>query len=169
MKMHNLRGWLWCACLVLAGFMVAACSEPANESATTRDAPELLANVTTGDLMIEAPWARVAPAGGTSAVYLRIANGTAMADTLVGVASPMAATVELHESFVGEGGVRGMRPVNGLPIAAGATAPLQPGGFHIMLIRLRNALAEGDSVAVDLAFTQAGTRTIAVPVRTTAP
>ena len=41
-----------------------------------------------------------------------------------------------------------MRPVRELPIAAGATAVMAPGGMHLMLMQPRRALRDGDRVAI---------------------
>ena len=64
---------------------------------------------------------------------------------LVGVASPAAGRVELH-SMKMEGGVMKMSAVESLDLAAGQTVKLAPGGYHVMLIDLKQPLKAGDSV-----------------------
>ncbi len=54
-----------------------------------------------------------------------------------------------------------MRPVEAIPVAAGGTVTLAPGGLHMMLIGLRQALKPGDSFPLTLRFEKAG------PVETT--
>jgi copper(I)-binding protein len=46
---------------------------------------------------------------------------------------------------------------DGLPIPAGQTVTLQPGGFHLMFMQLKQALVEGTKLPVTLTFEKAGT------------
>jgi copper(I)-binding protein len=70
---------------------------------------------------------------------------------LVSAASPAAGIVEIHEMTMG-GGVMVMRSIDEVPIPAGTTVELKPGGFHVMLMELRKPLAKGDKVPVTLIF-----------------
>ena len=58
-----------------------------------------------------------------------------------------------------------MRAAAGVPVPAGETARLSPGGHHVMLVGLDRALAEGDSLDVEVELAQAGTLAMRVPVR----
>lgn len=104
-----------------------------------------------------------------SALYAWIGNGTASADTLQSVSTDAANTVEIHESYENDDGMRGMRPVGPVPVPAGEQVALAPGGTHVMLIGLNRTLQPGDSLAVDFQFAQAGTRSMTVPVRMQPP
>jgi len=109
-----------------------------------------------GDLLIASPWARATPgAAPTGAVYLRIENHGADGDKLVAAATPIADRVMLHTHVV-ENGVAQMRPVDGIDVAAGATAELKPGGFHIMLMDLHQPLRKSDVFPLTLTFEHAG-------------
>lgn len=68
---------------------------------------------------------------------------------LVGAASPSASIVEVHEMAMKDN-VMTMRAVDELPLPAGKTVELKPGGFHVMLIDLAKPLAAGDKVPVML-------------------
>ena len=57
----------------------------------------------------------------------------------------------------------------GLPLPAGTAVELKPGGYHIMLMQLAGPLKVGSSFELTLTFEKAGTTTITVPVRETAP
>ena len=103
---------------------------------------------------IDHAWSRAAMAGRNGVVYLTITAGRS-GDRLIGVASPVAEKTELHESLM-EQGVMKMRGVTALPIAPEQTVTLAPGGLHIMLLRLKQPLHEGDSVPVTLTFEKAG-------------
>lgn len=56
--------------------------------------------------------------------------------------------VELHETRTVEG-VSRMRPVSSLPLPAGGTAVLRPGGLHLMLMQPVSPLRAGDAVRVE--------------------
>jgi periplasmic copper chaperone A len=71
---------------------------------------------------------------------------------LVSASSPVAGIVEIHEMAM-EGGVMKMRAVPKLPLPAGKSVELKPGGYHVMLMDLKQPLKEGDTVPVTLAFT----------------
>jgi len=72
---------------------------------------------------------------------------------LVAVESPVAGVVEIHE-MVMEGDVMKMRAIDGgLPLEAGKTMELKPGGYHVMLIDLPKAVEVGQRVPLTLIFT----------------
>ncbi|MDH4050732.1 MAG: copper chaperone PCu(A)C [Rubrivivax sp.] len=69
---------------------------------------------------------------------------------LVSVSTPVAGVVEIHEMSM-EGNTMRMRALpNGLPLPAGQTVSLQPGGYHVMLMDLKQTLNAGDQVPVTL-------------------
>ncbi|MBL6454229.1 copper chaperone PCu(A)C [Belnapia sp. T6] len=109
-----------------------------------------------GDLTISRTWSRAAGANGTGAGFLAIRNAGSQPDRLVAATAPVARTVELH-THVRDGEVMRMRPVEaGIPIPPGETVTLQPGGFHVMLIGLKEALRQGTEVPLTLRFERAG-------------
>jgi copper(I)-binding protein len=68
---------------------------------------------------------------------------------LVEASSPVAGVVEVHE-MVMEKDVMKMRAVKGLDLPAGKTVELKPGGYHVMLMDLKQQMKEGDTVPVTL-------------------
>jgi len=69
---------------------------------------------------------------------------------LVGVSSPAAAVVQVHEMKM-EGGVMKMGEVKGgLDLPTGKAVALQPGGFHIMMMDLKAPLAASTTVPLTL-------------------
>lgn len=109
------------------------------------------------NLEIVAPWARAtaptAPAGGG---FVVIRNTGPTADRLVSARSAAAETVQIHEMKM-DGNVMRMRELEkGLEIPAGATVTLAPGGFHLMLMGLKQPLKQGIAVPVTLVFEKAG-------------
>jgi periplasmic copper chaperone A len=107
-------------------------------------------------------WSRAAMAGHEGVVYLTITDDAAQ-DTLTGVTTPVAAKAELHQSF-DDHGVMKMRSVGPLPIEPGKPVTLAPGGYHIMLTGLTQALKQGDSFPITLSFAKAGQVTASATV-----
>ena len=113
-------------------------------------------------IQINHVWSRAAMAGHEGVVYLTITD-TGSPDTLTGVMTPVAAKAELHQSF-DDHGVMKMRPVAALPIEPGKPMTLAPGGYHIMLMGLKQPLKQGDNFPVTLSFAKAGPLTASVTV-----
>ncbi|MDQ0348230.1 copper chaperone PCu(A)C [Ancylobacter vacuolatus] len=110
-----------------------------------------------GNLEIEHPWARMTPAGAkVGGGYLTIENEGKEADRLVSATAEVAGHVEIHEMAVKDG-VMTMRMLpDGLEIPANGEAKLAPGGFHLMLMDLKQPLKEGESFKGTLTFAKAG-------------
>jgi copper(I)-binding protein len=101
---------------------------------------------------------------------MTIANKGDADDTLKSARTPKAKTVELHQTTVTADGVMQMRKVeDGLPVEAGASLVLKPGGAHLMLLGLEDALKAGEELVLTLEFANAGAVDVVVPVSATAP
>lgn len=97
---------------------------------------------------IENAWARATVPGQTvGAAYLELTS--AESATVVKVESPAADFVEIH-SMTMKQGVMEMRMLDKLPLPAGETVKLEPGGFHLMLIDLKAPLKAGEHVPLVL-------------------
>lgn len=96
-------------------------------------------------------WARTSMQGMNSAVYFVIQNHNAGADELVGAASDVADAVEVHESKM-EGEVMMMNRVEAVALEPSAKVEFKPGGYHVMLIGLKQDLKAGDQITVTLQF-----------------
>jgi len=137
--------------------------------------PDSVLDTTTGDddavmsanfFGLDNAYARAAPAGGTSAVYLDLVNDTADDVTLLSASTDAAGVVEIHRTEPGADGLSAMTPVEGgLDVAAGETVSLEPGGLHIMLLDLQRDLADGDTVTLELQFEGRDALTVQAPVR----
>ncbi|SEP67156.1 hypothetical protein SAMN05428995_101459 [Loktanella sp. DSM 29012] len=111
-----------------------------------------------GDLLIEHPFARSAPATAmASAGYMTILNTGAESDTLVAVEGPFP-RVEIHNVVTGDDGIARMQEQEaGIEIAPGDTLALAPGGYHVMFMGLEgDALEVGEEVPATLVFERAG-------------
>jgi copper(I)-binding protein len=87
---------------------------------------------------------------------------------LVGVQSPIAGVAEIHEMKM-DGGVMRMRPITALELPANRTVQLKPGGYHVMLMGLKQPLMDGATVPLTLTVeTRDGKRStveVSAPVR----
>ena len=77
---------------------------------------------------------------------------TATADRLLTASSPDASMVQIHESRIESGMMMMSELREGLPLPAGGTVALAPGGNHLMLMGVKEPLVAGDTVALTLTF-----------------
>jgi periplasmic copper chaperone A len=93
-------------------------------------------------------WVRgTVPAQKATGAFMQITS--AQGGKLVSAASPIAGTVEIHEMKM-EGGVMKMGPVPGLALPAGQAVELKPGGYHVMLMDLKQPVKAGETVPLTL-------------------
>jgi periplasmic copper chaperone A len=102
------------------------------------------------------PWARATPGGvKIGGAFLEMKAGSGRSDRLVGARSPVAGAVELHNHIM-EGNVAKMRRVDAIAVPGGKSVLLKPGGYHIMLMDLKQPLKQGDTIKLTLQFEKAG-------------
>ncbi len=96
------------------------------------------------------PWIR-ATVGGQKVAggYMQIRSPREIA--LVAAKSPAAANVEVHEMTVVDN-VMKMRALPKLDVPAGRTLELKPGGYHLMLIDIKEPMKVGAQVRLQLTF-----------------
>ncbi|HEX5599524.1 MAG TPA: copper chaperone PCu(A)C [Hyphomicrobiaceae bacterium] len=105
-------------------------------------------------ITISQPWARATPGGvKNGAAYMQITASAA--DKLVDARSDAAERVELH-NHIHENGVMKMRRVESIEVPAGETVTLGPGGYHVMLMGLKQPLKAGEELELTLVFEKAG-------------
>ena len=120
--------------------------------------------VTIGDLTVEHAWSKATIGAGRPGVfYVGITNAGSADDALIGIATPAAGMPMLHETVV-QDGIASMPHAMSIPVPAGQSVQLSPGGYHGMLMGLTTALKEGDSFPVTLIFQNAGEITVPVEV-----
>ena len=114
-----------------------------------------------GDVMVMSPWARATPAGAkVGAGYMMMHNGGAAADRMVSAATDVADHVEIHEMSMDNGVMKMRQLPGGIEIPAGKMVELKPGGYHLMLVGLKQPLKVGETIKATVTFEKAG----AVPV-----
>jgi len=111
-------------------------------------------------------WARPGTQGQMSGAYLTYENPLNVVDTLVSAESSVAAMTQIHESYITDDGLSGMREMKQLIVQPGDKLILKKGGLHVMLMNLNRDLNVTDSVNVTLNFSQAGKVKIKLPVLT---
>jgi hypothetical protein len=119
--------------------------------------PAQAEDVTVGSLRISAPWARATPKGAdVGGGYMKITNTGTAPDRLVGGSTDISSRFEVHEMTM-ENGVMKMRPVaGGIEIKPGQTVELNPGGYHVMFVGLKQQLKQGEHFKAVLEFAKAG-------------
>lgn len=83
---------------------------------------------------------------------------------LVGASSPVAGVVEIHEMRM-EQDVMRMRAIPKLDLPANRAVELKPGGYHVMLMELKQPLKKGDVVPITLTVQGSDGKTESVEVR----
>jgi periplasmic copper chaperone A len=116
-------------------------------------ATTLLASLTLGSALAQTAvtdaWVRgTVPAQKATGAFMQITSTSG--GRLLSAASPVAGVVEIHEMKM-DGNVMKMAALpKGLELPAGQTVALKPGGYHVMLMELKQALKDGDTVPLSL-------------------
>ncbi|MDO5059661.1 MAG: copper chaperone PCu(A)C [Neisseria sp.] len=114
-------------------------------------------------------WARETVAGmSMGGVFLQLDNQSGKDDVLQSVETPAAKKAEIHEHIHEDGMMKMREKTGGLPLAKGQTLELKPGGYHIMLMGLKQELKAGNSFPVTLKFKRSGKQTVNVTVQSNA-
>jgi periplasmic copper chaperone A len=125
----------------------------------------------TGRISVADAWAGpTSGESGSMAAYMTIANQGHEADVLQQVRTNKAKSVEMDQATMTADGVLEMRKVEGgLPIEAGASLVFEPGGTHLTLLGLSDALDAGEQLLLTLEFDRAGPVDVLVPVSAAGP
>jgi copper(I)-binding protein len=125
--------------------------------------------VSKGDLLIDHPYATPSLKGTTNvSVYFRgIQNKGEQPDRLTGATSPQAQRVAMHLMST-QGSIMQMREVSVVDLPPNSTTLFRhnKGGYHLMLVGLKQALKDGDRFDITLTFERAGRQTVNVWVQT---
>ena len=100
------------------------------------------------DIEIKAPWVRGTVTGQkATGAFMEVTSKSGV--TVVGVSSPVAGVAEIHEMKM-DGGVMKMRAMPRLDIPAGKAVNLAPGGYHVMLMDLKQQMKKGEMIPLTL-------------------
>lgn len=109
-------------------------------------------------------WIRWLPRNLPAAGYVSLSNAGDKPVVLDGAASADYASTALHETR-NKGGVSEMVHVDKITIPAHGTVAFQPGGYHIMLMKVKKPIKPGDRVAITLLFEGGAKLTVNFEVR----
>jgi len=102
------------------------------------------------DIEVVHGWARATPPGmPMGAIYATLKNTSEVDVEVTRLSTPVARGAEIHESVEIDGLMR-MREITPFIIPAGESVNLQPGGKHIMLMGLKQALEAGNTFSLDI-------------------
>lgn len=115
-------------------------------------------------LTIRDAWAR-APAvpGRNGAAYMTLVNTSGAERHLVAVETAASARAELHRSIMDDG-VMKMVEQDAIPVPAGETTALEPGGFHVMLVGAKESVKAGTTIPLSLRFADGTCRRVTAEV-----
>ena len=110
----------------------------------------LLTGFAHAQVSVQDAWVRATvPQQKATGAFMRLTAAQDM--RLVAASSPVAGITEVHEMKMVDN-VMKMRAVPALDLPAGQAVELKPGGYHIMLLDLKQPVAQGASVPLTLVF-----------------
>lgn len=102
-------------------------------------------------LKVEGAWIQAVPdTSDTTAAYMTLVNLGKTPFELVGARTTLAGRIEPMVTTKSGSGMMGMEPVPSLPIPAGGKLVLQPGGNHLMIMKLKQHPNPGEKVKMTL-------------------
>ena len=111
-------------------------------------AASMLAAVAHAQVTVKDAWVRATvPQQNATGAFMQLQ--AAKNSKLVSASSPITPVVEVHEMAM-ENDVMKMREVPAIELPAGKTVALKPGGYHVMLMDLKQQVKEGDTVPLTL-------------------
>ena len=106
-------------------------------------------------IIIKDQWLRPGAEKMATALYFTIENNGTEADTLYAVESSVSNKIQIHETYsLGE--IMGMREIGTIVVNPKEEVKLEPGGKHIMVMKLNRDIKKGDEVEFVLHFKNAG-------------
>jgi copper(I)-binding protein len=107
------------------------------------------------EIIIKDQWLRPSAKKMATALYFTIENKSDEPDTLYSVESDISDKIEIHETY-SSGDLMGMREIGEIIIEAEDEVILEPGGMHIMVMKLKRNINIGDEIDFILYFRNEG-------------
>ena len=146
--MQKHRNWTACLCeLLMIASVLTAQAQQRSDS-----------------LSVEHPWARATPPGASVGGAYFVVMNSGSEDKLLRIDSPVATTAAMHQMSM-NGGIMQMRPVESVRVPAHGQVQFTPEGLHVMLMGLKQPLAEGQHFPMTLVFQNAGSIHVDVVVK----
>ena len=115
-------------------------------------------------LTIDHPFARATPPGAKSGgAFLVVDNAGNTPDRLLRATSAAAGAVELHQMAM-DNGIMRMRALAAMDVPPGGRLELKPGGYHLMMVDIKQPFKAGDHVPLTLTFEKAGSIDVVLEV-----
>ena len=121
------------------------------------------------DLTVQNAWSRPAQAGMNGVGFMTIVNSGKKPVKLVSVETSLAGKAELHQSSMTNGVMTMRRLDQGVIIAPGGKLELASGGYHLMLLGLKQPLKVGQKAPVTLIFEKRRRIAVDLTVRIASP
>jgi hypothetical protein len=102
--------------------------------------------------------------GVTSAAYMMIENAGG-GDKLLSVSGDVAAMIQVHQTKESNGMMMMEEAKDGVDVPANGALELKPGGYHVMLMNVKNQLKPGDTFKLTLKFSSGAEIPVDVTVR----
>ena len=169
------------ATLIAAGAL-SACGSSSGSNSTSSTASSS-SSASGQQVAVTEPWVRAtAPSAMTAAVYMTLKSEAGNALMGATVPSTIAGSVQLHKTTATSGtsttkmsggsttsmshtsttSMLGMKQVMSIPLPAGKSVQLAPGGYHIMLMNLAKPITSGEQIPVTLKFAKGAAMTVTV-------
>ncbi|MFT4147359.1 MAG: copper chaperone PCu(A)C [Micrococcaceae bacterium] len=134
---------------------------------TTTSSSSSSASTQASALTLTDGWVKAVPAGeNMTAAFGTIKNESDKEITITSASSPIAPSVQLHQTTKDSAGQSQMQEnKDGIKIPAHGEHTLEPGGDHIMLMNLSKGVNAGDEVALTLKTSDGQETTVNVPAK----
>ncbi len=121
-------------------------------------APSFANDFQAGDIKVSNPTIRATlPGAKVGGGFMMLMNGGSSDDRLVGVtAADSSDDVQLHEMAIVNDVMKMRQLPDGIPLPAGEMVTLEPGGLHVMFMKIKKPFTEGEMVPATLHFEKAG-------------
>ena len=122
-------------------------------------------NVRASEISVTDPWIREAPAvAGVLAAFMTIRNNSRHSVQINSASGADFTMVEIHRTMIHEDMAQ-MVKQSSLRIEAGESLVLEPGGYHLMLMKPKRPLRAGDKVIIQLHFASGETIDVITEVK----
>lgn len=146
------------AFILFSVLLISACL-PEKESASTESSTTPIIEIS------NAYGFATMPGAATGAAFMTIKNTSDFDDKLIAAKSSVASITEIHENMIDpDDGTMMMRKIKSLDLSANDTALLEPKGYHIMFIKLREPLTIDSEIPVTLTFEKSEPQKINVKI-----
>jgi len=163
MKMQKIFSFL-ALLLVVSGLTACAAITATSQPAVAQNGIQIFDPWVRAAVMKHDMGGEMQSGGAVTGAFMLVQNTNDQADMLLGAASDAAEDVQIHETTMRDG-VMSMAEIYGIEIPAQGHVELKPGGYHIMLIGLKEELKDGDTLEIKLYFQNAGEISVETVVR----